>query len=57
MLTIGSGVLAFAALAIAWRELRPGGEVAYSQSWRDVIGLVATVGAIAALLAWLWLSL
>jgi hypothetical protein len=57
ILLVGSAVLGFATIAIAWRELRPGADVAYVQSWRDIFGVVTTVSGIGALLAWLWITL
>ena len=57
VLIAGSALLGFATLTIAWRELRSGGEAAYLQGWLDIVGLIATVSAIGALVAGLWISL
>ena len=56
ILVVGSVLVGFATITIAWRELRPGGDAAYVQSWLDMVGLVFTVSAIGALVGWLWIS-
>ena len=56
VLVAGTALLAVSGVAIAWRELRPGAEAAYVQTWRDVLGLLVTLSGVGALLAWLWLS-
>ena len=56
VLALGTVVLAVSMAVIAWRELRPGAEAPYVQTWRDLLGIIVTLSGLAILVVWLWAS-
>lgn len=56
VLAAATTIIAVAALTILWRELSHTAQGGFLQRWRDYVGIGATLGGLAFLVTWLWVS-